>query len=146
MSMRAEEKLLRKLGLDFEVLDSGCCGMAGSFGLEKEHYDVSLVVGELKLLPAVRQAPKDTLIVAGGFSCQEQIAQTTGRRALHLAQVIQRALREGPDGTPGDYPEAKYHRPEPQPSAGLLPVVLLGAGAVLAGVALARAAKRRKPP
>ena len=92
MKMNDEEAVLKKLGLDYQVLDDGCCGMAGSFGFEREHYDVSIAVGELALLPAVRQAPKDELIIANGFSCIEQIAQTTDRQALHLAQVIQMAL------------------------------------------------------
>ncbi len=93
MGMGSDESVLSKLGLDFETIDSGCCGMAGSFGFEKEHYDVSLSVGELVLLPAVRKATDDTLIVANGFSCREQIAQTTGREALHLAEVIQMAMQ-----------------------------------------------------
>ncbi len=87
-------KVLAALGLDVEVLDSGCCGMAGSFGFEAgEHYEVSMKVGEQLLLPAVREAPEDALIVTSGFSCREQIAQATGRRALHFAEVLQRALR-----------------------------------------------------
>jgi FAD/FMN-containing dehydrogenase/Fe-S oxidoreductase len=93
MGMGSDESVLSKLGLDFETVDSGCCGMAGSFGFEKEHYDVSLSVGELVLLPAVRKAADDTLIVANGFSCREQIAQTTGRQALHLAEVIEMAIQ-----------------------------------------------------
>lgn len=93
MGMGSDESVLSKLGLDFKTVDSGCCGMAGSFGFEKEHYDVSLSVGELVLLPAVRKATDDTLIVANGFSCREQITQTTGRQALHLAQVIQLAMQ-----------------------------------------------------
>ena len=93
MGMDSDEGVLTKLGLDFDMLDSGCCGMAGSFGFEKDHYDVSLKAGELVLLPAVRKAAEDTLIIANGFSCREQIAQTTGRRALHLAEVIQMAIR-----------------------------------------------------
>jgi len=94
MKMRDEQAVLAKLGLDVEVLDSGCCGMAGSFGFEKDHYDVSIKVGERVLLPAVRDAAEDTLIIADGFSCREQIAQTTDRRALHLAQVIQMAMHQ----------------------------------------------------
>ncbi|MGH9528306.1 MAG: hypothetical protein ACRD2S_00130 [Terriglobales bacterium] len=66
--------------------------MAGSFGFEKEKYDISLAIGELELLPAVRQAPEDCLIIADGFSCREQISQCTGRHALHLAEVIQMGL------------------------------------------------------
>ena len=67
--------------------------MAGSFGFEKQKYEVSLAIGELELLPAVRKAPSDCLIIADGFSCREQISQCTGRATLHLAQVIQTALR-----------------------------------------------------
>ncbi len=94
MKMRDEEAVLSKLGLDYTVLDSGCCGMAGAFGFEEDHYDVSIKVGERVLLPAVRSADKNTLIIADGFSCREQIAQTTDRHALHLAQVIQMAMHE----------------------------------------------------
>src|SRR5205823_4090360 len=83
------------VGLDVTVLDAGCCGMAGSFGFEKDHYDVSIKCGERVLLPAMRAAARDTLIIADGFSCREQIAQMTDRQALHLAQVIQMALRGG---------------------------------------------------
>jgi Fe-S oxidoreductase len=95
MSLNAEEALLAKLGLDFEILDSGCCGMAGSFGFEKgARYDVSMKAGERVLLPAVRSASDDTLIIADGFSCREQIRQATGRTAFHLAQVIQMAMHQ----------------------------------------------------
>lgn len=109
MTMEDEERVLDKLELDCHVLDSGCCGMAGAFGFEAgEHYEISLKCGERVLLPHVRAAAKDTLIIADGFSCREQIAQTTDRRALHLAQVLQMALREGQTGPPGDYPERQY--------------------------------------
>ena len=83
-----EMQLLRGIGIDLDVPDAGCCGMAGSFGFEKSKYDVSVACGERVLLPAVRAAAGDTLIVADGFSCREQIAQLTGRRALHLADVL----------------------------------------------------------
>ena len=96
MKMTDEESLLRKMGADLHSLDSGCCGMAGPFGFEKDKYDVSQAVGERVLLPAVRQAPPETLIISDGFSCREQILQATGRRAIHLAEAIQlaRATRE----------------------------------------------------
>lgn len=105
MKMKDEEAVLSKIGLDFHTLDSGCCGMAGAFGFEKDHYDISIKAGERVLLPAVRKADKDTIIIADGFSCREQIEQTTDRQALHLAQVIQMALHEGSSGLTGAYPE-----------------------------------------
>ncbi|HLJ80240.1 MAG TPA: FAD-linked oxidase C-terminal domain-containing protein, partial [Ktedonobacterales bacterium] len=90
LGMDAELSLLKQVGLDIEELKSGCCGMAGAFGFERsgEHYDVSIKCGERVLLPAVRDAAKDTLILADGFSCREQIAQCTDRQALHIAQVL----------------------------------------------------------
>ncbi|MBI4543878.1 MAG: FAD-binding protein [Gemmatimonadetes bacterium] len=95
VGMRSDRALLERLGLDFRILDSGCCGMAGSFGFEREKYAVSMLVGERVLLPAVREAAPDTLVVADGFSCREQILQATGRRALHLAEVLRLALQRG---------------------------------------------------
>jgi FAD/FMN-containing dehydrogenase/Fe-S oxidoreductase len=92
------EHVLSEVGLSFETLDSGCCGLAGSFGYEADHYELSMQIGERVLLPAVRAAPPDTLVVADGFSCRQQIAHATGRRALHLAEVLQLALREGTAG------------------------------------------------
>ncbi len=105
MKMDADGRVLDAMKLDYEILDSGCCGMAGSFGFERDHYDVSLKVGELVLLPAVRGAAKDTVIVADGFSCREQIAQTTDRRAVHLAELLRLAMTHGPAGPVGDCPE-----------------------------------------
>jgi Fe-S oxidoreductase len=74
--------------LDAELLDAGCCGMAGSFGYDKAHYAVSRDVGERVLLPRVRALPVATTVIANGFSCREQIHQMTGRRALHFAEVV----------------------------------------------------------
>lgn len=88
MKMGHAEALLRKTGANLQVLDSGCCGMAGPFGFEKEKFSVSQAIGERVLLPAVREASDDTLIVTDGFSCREQIFQATGKRALHLAEVL----------------------------------------------------------
>jgi len=79
MKMTDEEKLLRRAGAILECPDTGCCGMAGPFGFEKENSYVAQAVGERVLLPAVRSAAPDTLIVADGFSCREQIQQSTGR-------------------------------------------------------------------
>ncbi|MGE5321325.1 MAG: FAD-binding and (Fe-S)-binding domain-containing protein [Actinomycetota bacterium] len=91
MRMGHAEALLRKMGTDLQTLDSGCCGMAGPFGFEQEKFAVSQAIGERVLLPAVRKAPANTLIVTDGFSCREQIFQATGRRALHLAEILQLA-------------------------------------------------------
>ena len=92
LGMDAEQSLLQRVGLDYTLPDSGCCGMAGAFGFERgSHYQVSIGAGERVLLPAVRKAHRDTLIVANGFSCREQIRQTTGKQALHVAEVIQLA-------------------------------------------------------
>ncbi|HUH91751.1 MAG TPA: FAD-linked oxidase C-terminal domain-containing protein, partial [Casimicrobiaceae bacterium] len=98
LGMGDEVDVLRGLGLDLDVLDSGCCGMAGTFGFEAHKYEVSIAAGERVLLPAVRGASPDTLIIADGYSCREQIAQTTTRRAMHLAEVMQRALRGAEEG------------------------------------------------
>jgi len=91
MGMSAEETIPQRLGVDYELLDAGCCGMAGAFGFEREHYDVSIACGERALLPAVRAADAETVLVANGFSCREQIAQTTDREAVHLAELIRMA-------------------------------------------------------
>jgi FAD/FMN-containing dehydrogenase/Fe-S oxidoreductase len=92
MGMDADETLLERLGLDYELLDSGCCGLAGSFGFEADKYEISVAIGERRLLPAVREAPADSLIVADGFSCRTQIEQLTDRRAIHTAEAIELAL------------------------------------------------------
>jgi FAD/FMN-containing dehydrogenase/Fe-S oxidoreductase len=95
MRLTDEETVMKKMGLDFQVLESGCCGMAGSFGYEADKYDVSLQCGERVLFPAVRKAGLSTIVIADGFSCKEQIEQDTPRHALHLAEVMQMALKNG---------------------------------------------------
>ncbi len=92
MKMGHAEELLRKMGAQVESLDAGCCGMAGPFGYEKGKYAVSQAVGERVLLPAVRRAAEDAVIVSDGFSCREQIAAGTGRRAVHIAEAIRLAV------------------------------------------------------
>jgi FAD/FMN-containing dehydrogenase/Fe-S oxidoreductase len=87
-NMKDEVAALNATGGEVTVLDSGCCGMAGPFGFEQKSYGVSQTLGERVLLPAVRAAAPDTVIVTDGFSCREQIAQNTGRRAVHLAEVL----------------------------------------------------------
>ena len=103
--MSDEEAVLRKMEVDFHTPAPGCCGMAGPFGFEEDKYEVSVAIGELELLPAVRKASVDALIVADGFSCREQISQCTDRHALHLAEVIQMAMEQGSEGVPGARPE-----------------------------------------
>lgn len=102
----AQQELLERVGIAAQVLDSGCCGMAGGFGYERDHYAVSRACGERRLLPAVRGAPEDTLVIADGFSCREQIRQGTGRNALHLAEVLRMARDHGTDGAAPCVPEA----------------------------------------
>jgi FAD/FMN-containing dehydrogenase/Fe-S oxidoreductase len=96
VGMEADAQLLTSAGVEVVMPDAGCCGMAGAFGFDRRHYDVSVAAGERVLLPAVRSAPADAFVIADGFSCREQIAQLTPRRALHLAEVLQIGLREGP--------------------------------------------------
>ncbi len=104
--MDADLELLTGLGLDVELLDSGCCGMAGVFGLQREHLDVSIACGERVLLPAVRDAPAGTLVVVDGFSCREQVEQTTGRRCLHTAEIVAHALEPHRPGGTSPWPSS----------------------------------------
>ena len=106
-----DRAVLDRLGLDYEVLDTGCCGLAGSFGYERgERYEVSIKAGEQVLLPRVRQASPHTLILTDGFSCRSQIEHGSDRGALHLSQVVQMALRQGPNGPSIARPETRYAR------------------------------------
>lgn len=130
MGMSAEEEIYGKLGLDFELLDSGCCGLAGSFGFEAEHDEISREIGEQRLMPAVRAADPETILIADGFSCKTQIDEMTDRRALHTAQVIKLAM----DSRSGEV--------SPRPERDYPDILLDGAGrgreaALLGGMALA---------
>jgi Fe-S oxidoreductase len=130
-----ERALLADMTPQLTVLDSGCCGMAGSFGFEASHVKISRDIGELVLLPAVRQAAAETLIVTDGFSCREQIAQETGRRAMHLAEVMAAALspRERSTGPAEDVAlPARPSRPSLWAAAAALVVAAGVAGAALA--------------
>jgi FAD/FMN-containing dehydrogenase/Fe-S oxidoreductase len=132
LKMTAEESLLRRLGIDFQSPAPGCCGMAGSFGFERDKYDVSMAIGELELLPAVREAPPDWLIIADGFSCREQIAQGTGRHALHLAEVLQMALHPASQAA-SPFPESALIRQRESEIRSSMKRSALGLGAVAAG-------------
>jgi Fe-S oxidoreductase len=126
-----EVSLLKAAGLECEVPNSGCCGMAGSFGYEEDHYQVGLDCGERVLLPAVRNMSDDALVITDGFSCREMIRQETDRRALHFAQVLQMGLREGPEGPRTPFPEKRYTRLErtsPVPAGVVAAGVAAGAG------------------
>ena len=94
LTVPADVRLLQAAGYRVNAPDTGCCGMAGSFGFKPDHYDVSQQIGERVLLPAVRAADSNTLIVSNGFSCREQIEQGTGRETLHLSEVLARTLVE----------------------------------------------------
>jgi hypothetical protein len=107
MKMTAQESVLKRLGVEFQSPAPGCCGLAGSFGFERDNFDISMAIGELELLPAVRKAPADWLIIAEGFSCREQIAQGTDRHALHLAEVIQMAMQKESRSSDSPYPESR---------------------------------------
>ncbi|WP_273842691.1 FAD-binding and (Fe-S)-binding domain-containing protein [Rubrobacter calidifluminis] len=140
---QADVELMERLGLDYEVLDSGCCGLAGSFGFERDHYDISMQIGERRLLPAVREAGGETLLIADGFSCKTQVEQGTDRRPLHLAQVIKMALDHGEEGPPrGTYPERGY--PDVVlDGGGANPKALAAAGGIAAAAAIAWGLRRR---
>jgi FAD/FMN-containing dehydrogenase/Fe-S oxidoreductase len=113
----SEVQLLRRMGVEVETLDGGCCGLAGSWGYEAGHYEISMQCGELGLLPRVRELDEETIVVADGFSCKTQIEQgSTGRRALHVAQVLKLAREHGPRGPEGPKPELLYHEVHPRPS------------------------------
>ena len=106
-----DRAVLDRLGLDYEILDTGCCGLAGSFGYERgERYEVSIKAGERLLLPCVRDASPHTLVMTDGFSCRSQIEHGSERGALHLAQVVQMALGDGPNGPSSPRPEERYAR------------------------------------
>jgi FAD/FMN-containing dehydrogenase/Fe-S oxidoreductase len=135
-------ELMRAIGLDCQVLDSGCCGLAGNFGFEKGHYEVSIACGERVLFPALRGASADDIVLADGFSCRTQIeqAEVGGRQGVHLAEVLAAALHEVAS-PPGEWPERVYasrpHTPVLAAYAALAAVLgaaLVTAGAVVRGV------------
>jgi len=153
MKMTAEEAVLDRMGIKFTAPAPGCCGMAGAFGFEKDKYEISKAIGELELLPAVRSAPTDWLIVADGFSCREQIAQETDRHALHLAEVLQMGLHEStetPEGfqifdpSPQHYPEDAWVRPHEAAIQKSMKRTALALAAITAGTGLLLTLTRRR--
>ncbi len=142
MGTDPEQRLLARMGLEVERPAAGCCGMAGAFGFEREHYDVSVAAGERVLLPAVRAQGDDVIVVADGFSCRQQILQLSDRQALHLAEVVQLALHQQElEKSKGERPEAQliHHlRPDALRPAGFRPS--RAAAAFVGAVALGSAA------
>jgi FAD/FMN-containing dehydrogenase/Fe-S oxidoreductase len=141
-----EVALLERMGAEVETLNAGCCGLAGSWGFEAGHHDVSLQCGEQGLLPKVRELEGETLVVADGFSCKTQIEQGgTGRRALHVAQVLKLAREHGAAGPEGPCPERLYYEQRPQPSHARRAARVAAVVAAAAGtVAIVSATMRRR--
>ncbi len=141
-SMSPEQRLLDQAGLKTEVLDSGCCGLAGSFGYQAEHYDTSMKIGELKLLPIVRSAERSTVIVADGFSCRQQIDHGSSRRAMHTAEVLRMALHSAKLKPSKHRPIESGHT---QPKAGYpVGTALAAAGVISAGYLYLRSRREQK--
>ncbi len=139
----SEEKLFDAIGLEYDLPDTGCCGMAGPFGFDAGHYDVSVKIGERVLLPKVRDASKDVLIVADGFSCREQISQSTDRQAMHPAQVLKMAIDDRENPRNDAFPELRYMpnvEAESRKSAraGLLGLAVFAGLAVMTGAFVLR--------
>lgn len=88
-----DQQLLDRLGVNWQQLDSGCCGMAGSFGFHKDHAAMSMAIGEQVLFPAIRKQPESTYVVTNGFSCREQISQGVQRKAVHIAELLYEACQ-----------------------------------------------------
>jgi Fe-S oxidoreductase len=149
MRFKEEKSVMERMGLDHEILESGCCGMAGAFGYEEDKYQVSVACGERALLPAVRKAGLSTLVIADGFSCKEQISQQTSRHALHLAQVLQMGLRSERQEAPLMLPERYFvkRRKEAEKKsmirAGIVTLAVLGLAAT--GLVWANRGRRRIP-
>lgn len=125
-SMSPEQRLLEAAGLQPQVLDSGCCGLAGSFGYEAGHHEISMQIGNRVLLPKVREAAPDTYIVADGFSCRQQIAHGSPRKAMHTAEVLAMALQQKPK-RPNSRRPIETGQTQPEASSPLLSLVAAGA-------------------
>jgi hypothetical protein len=136
------------MGLEVEQVTGGCCGLAGSWGFESDHYDISMACGEQAILPQVREAAPETLIVANGFSCKTQIEQgRTGRKALHLAQVMKVAREASSTRVDRPRPERGYYlkrpsAPLPRRVVRIGGLVAVGGAAVAAGLVAARSDRR----
>ncbi|MFG2794935.1 FAD-binding and (Fe-S)-binding domain-containing protein [Streptomyces sp. NPDC048419] len=142
MKNDADRELMRRAHLDAQVLDEGCCGLAGNFGFERGHHEVSMAVAEQGVLPAVRAAAPDSLLLADGFSCRTQIEQGgTGRRALHLAEVLALGLDTN---LPSAHPERLAQRPPEPPRAGRWAITAITAALTASAVAVAGRSRLRR--
>ncbi|HET7566182.1 MAG TPA: heterodisulfide reductase-related iron-sulfur binding cluster, partial [Gemmatimonadaceae bacterium] len=149
IKMDGEEKVLKAMGLDYQLLNDGCCGMAGSFGFEADKYDVSIAAGERVMLPAVRGADEDTLIITDGFSCREQIRECTDRTAVHVAEVLQLALHQQRlNGTATKKPEVQVAHLAPkalaEPTTAPVRTALIAGASLAAAGLLVRFLQKRK--
>jgi Fe-S oxidoreductase len=142
LNPNAMRNVLTAMGIQFEEPEQGCCGMAGSFGFEAEHYDISQRLSERHLLPAARQAATERFVVAEGFSCRTQIQEATDRRPLHLAELLMMAFEAGPSAPDSQYPERQYMTTQ-TPMLKASTVALVGGAALLGGIVAARALRRR---
>jgi FAD/FMN-containing dehydrogenase/Fe-S oxidoreductase len=141
----ADLRVLERMGVAHERLNAGCCGLAGSFGYERgEPYEVSMKAGERVLLPAVRGAPAQTIIVTDGFSCRHQISHGSERRALHLAQVVHMADRHGPGGPVQGRPEDAYARAAGGGALRARTAAALALGGTAAGASIAALRRRAR--
>jgi hypothetical protein len=133
MGFDADEAILKRMYADAEIPASGCCGLAGSWGFEREKFDISMACGERVLFPAVRRAERSTVILADGFSCRTQIEQGTQRRAIHLAQLIRQAISDRAP-LPADFPERAFEPPSAaRVTAARGTALAIGAGGLVAG-------------
>lgn len=134
LDAQAQQPTFEAMGLELQPNPTGCCGHAGSFGYETEHYPVSMTIAEQELLPAVRRAGGDALIVADGFSCREQIHHGAGRYALHPVEVLELALRNERITAAREI-EQRLHQPPatagPRPAAAALAAIVAVSGFAL---------------
>ncbi|MGC8492463.1 MAG: (Fe-S)-binding protein [Syntrophobacteraceae bacterium] len=137
----SEKRILESIGLEVNTPDTGCCGMGGSLGWEAEKADLSPAIGELEIFPLVRSASYDTLIVADGFSCRNQIEEGTKRRPLHIAEVL-RLARDAEEV--GLWPERDFLPQSAKPSTKEIAAFAVAGGSI--GAALAYLVLRRRKP
>ena len=133
MKTVCEEELLNEMGVEFAKLETGCCGMAGAFGFEQEHYDVSIACGERVLLPEVRKDFERHIDHRRRIQLPRTSAPNNGSYAVHIAEVLKMAIDEGPRGPAGNFPEKNYITPEPLIPSKARTLTLLAVGAFVGG-------------